>query len=287
MSAYYNDFDPFAAERLRKLIAAGHIAQGDVDDRSILDVNADDLIGYKQCHFFSGIGGWSYALRLAGVSDDSNVWTGSAPCQPFSSAGKQHGKDDERHLGPTFIELVVSGQPDLLFGEQVSSSLVFGRPASKVKRNTTEELEWCWFDDISQRLEDAHYAVAASDISAASVGAHHIRQRCYFGAAKMGDADYSGLSGLREPIDINVSRQGRSASRFNPSATTMDTDVWGSTVPGVNGAETSLFNPTFDTRTDSHGLSGRMGRLRGYGNAIVPQAGAIFVKSFWEATKCK
>jgi len=34
MTAYYNEIDPFAAEWLRNLIAAGHIAAGDVDERS-------------------------------------------------------------------------------------------------------------------------------------------------------------------------------------------------------------------------------------------------------------
>ncbi len=60
--AYYNEFDPIAAEWLRRLIAAGHIAPGDVDERSIEDVRPDDLLGYAQCHFFDGIGVWSYAL---------------------------------------------------------------------------------------------------------------------------------------------------------------------------------------------------------------------------------
>lgn len=52
------------------LIRNGLIAGGEVDERSILDVSADDLIGFTQCHFFAGIGGWSYALRLSGFPDD-------------------------------------------------------------------------------------------------------------------------------------------------------------------------------------------------------------------------
>lgn len=65
MRAYYNEIDPYAAQWLRNLIAAGHIAPGDVDERSIADVRADDLVGYTQCHFFAGIGVWSHALRMA------------------------------------------------------------------------------------------------------------------------------------------------------------------------------------------------------------------------------
>lgn len=65
MTAYYNEFDPFAAAWLRELIAAGHIPAGDVDTRSIADVQPDDLKGYVQVHLFAGIGGWPYALRLS------------------------------------------------------------------------------------------------------------------------------------------------------------------------------------------------------------------------------
>src|SRR6266576_1396734 len=102
---------PFAAQWLRNLIAAGHIAPGEVDERSILDVRPDDLAGYTQCHFFAGIGGWSYALRMAAWGDDQPVWTGSCPCQPFSLAGKQKGFDDDRHLWPIWRELIRECRP--------------------------------------------------------------------------------------------------------------------------------------------------------------------------------
>jgi len=88
LTAYYNEIDPFAAEWLRQLIKDGLIADGEVDERSIEDVTPNELAGFTQCHFFAGIGGWSYALRLAGWPDDQPVWTGSCPCQPFSTAGK-------------------------------------------------------------------------------------------------------------------------------------------------------------------------------------------------------
>ena len=65
MTAFYNEIDPYAAAWLRNLIAAGHIAPGVVDERSIEDINPEELLGYTQCHFFSGIGVWSYALRRA------------------------------------------------------------------------------------------------------------------------------------------------------------------------------------------------------------------------------
>ena len=119
--AYYNEIDQFAAQMLRNLIAAGHIAPGDVDERSIEYVHPSDLKPYTQCHFFAGIGVWSHALRRAGWPDDRPVWTGSCPCQPFSAAGAGAGFDDQRHLWPHFHWLISERRPPVVFGEQVAS----------------------------------------------------------------------------------------------------------------------------------------------------------------------
>lgn len=85
---YYNDNDEFACNWLCELMHEGLIPEGDIDQRSIRDVTARDLRGYRQCHFFAGIGGWPLALALAGWPDECEIWTGSCPCQPFSAAGK-------------------------------------------------------------------------------------------------------------------------------------------------------------------------------------------------------
>src|SRR5689334_6724883 len=128
---YYNENDPKAAAWLRELIKHGHIAAGEVDERSIADVKPGDLAGFVQCHFFAGIGIWSYALRLAGWPDDREVWTGSCPCQPFSAAGKQEGISDERHLWPEWFRLIKDCFPAVIFGEQVAASGVVGRPVTE------------------------------------------------------------------------------------------------------------------------------------------------------------
>ena len=161
--AYYNEFDKYAAEWLRNLIAAGHIAPGDVDDRSIEDVRPSDLDGYAQCHFFAGVGVWSYALRLAGWPDDRPVWTGSCPCQPFSAAGEGAGFDDERHLWPAFHHLIQECKPAIVFGEQVAS-----KDANP------------WIDLVSVDLEAVGYRVGAIAFPSAGVGAPHIRDRLYW-----------------------------------------------------------------------------------------------------------
>ncbi|MGG6075036.1 DNA cytosine methyltransferase [Salmonella enterica] len=162
-TAYYNEIDPFAAAWLQNLIDAGCIAPGVVDTRSIEEVTANDLKGFTQCHFFAGIGVWSYALRCAGWPDSRPVWTGSCPCQPFSQSGKRQGFNDPRHLWPAWFYLVSQCRPHVIFGEQVAS-----------KDGLT------WFDAVQLDLEEAEYAVAVVDLCAACIGAPHIRQRLFW-----------------------------------------------------------------------------------------------------------
>lgn len=162
-AAYYNEIDPFAAQWLRNLIAGGHIAPGEVDERSIEDVTPDDLRGFTQCHFFAGIGVWSHSLRLVGWPDDKPVWTGSCPCQPFSAAGKGDGFADERHLWPHFFHLISELRPQHVFGEQVASG------------NAN-----AWFDLVQTDLEGMGYAFGLVPFMSAGVGAPHIRERAYW-----------------------------------------------------------------------------------------------------------
>ena len=148
---------------LRQMMSDGLIASGDVDERSIVDVQPGDLAGYTRCHFFAGIGGWELALQLAGWPANRHVWTGSCPCQPFSSAGRQKGKTDDRHLWPEWFRLIRKCRPATIFGEQVASAVAHG-----------------WLDDVYQGLEAEDYSVGAAVLPACSVGAPHRRDRLWF-----------------------------------------------------------------------------------------------------------
>lgn len=66
MSVYYNEIDAFCCKWLGELMKRGLIPAGEIDNRSIEDVKPEELKDFIQCHFFAGIGGWPYALRLAG-----------------------------------------------------------------------------------------------------------------------------------------------------------------------------------------------------------------------------
>ncbi|WP_319406163.1 DNA cytosine methyltransferase [uncultured Desulfosarcina sp.] len=296
---YYNDNEKFAANWLRELIKEGMIPNGEVDERSITDIEPADLDGFVQCHFFAGIGGWPYALRLAGWPDDRPVWTGSCPCQPFSVAGKGGGLDDERHLWPAFRWLIAQHRPSTVFGEQV---------ASKDGRD--------WLSGVRTDLEAMGYAVGAADLCAAGIGAPHIRQRLFW----MADSQQQGLEGCYQPGHMELHRgteqirpvgQG-GASHWQHSILIPCADGKWRRVPGrVADTETTIrrflrkehigrwhektgrpdgiiasrdaenileIEPLLFPLDD--GIPNRVGALRGAGNAIVPQLAAEFIMAY-------
>ena len=303
MSAYYNEFDPKAAAWLRELIKQGHIADGVVDERSIIDVTPDELRGFTQCHFFAGIGVWSYALRQAGWSDDRRVWTGSCPCQPFSTAGKGAGFTDERHLWPSFYHLISQCRPDIILGEQVASKDGLG-----------------WLDLVQADLETTGYAFGAVDLCAAGVGAPHIRQRLWFvgvgntiscgrqfvqnvarsNAKGMGSSGWkpfelgqAGGSSKRLADDRYAGPQGWLHGRQNEGWEDQHGHVGRSGATGKSSPNNGFWRDADwlfcrdgkwrpvepSTFPLAHGSPARVGRLRGYGNAIVAQAAQAVIES--------
>ena len=273
---YYNEWDSFAAEWLKQLIKDGLIPNGEVDTRSIADVEPSDLKGFTQCHFFAGIGGWSRALQLAGWSSDRPVWTGSPPCQSFSTAGTRKGKDDERHLWPVFFNLIRECQPPTVFGEQVAAAIRFG-----------------WLDDLQIDFEKEGYAAGAFVLPSGSIGSPHKRDRLFF------VADSNNLRHERSEGD------GRQAQRGTEhSGSVSMADSLGERPEGFCGGREKRITEHSQIRfwEDSaviycrdgkyrpiptepalfplvNGISNRVGILRGAGNAIVPQAAAEIIKA--------
>lgn len=247
--AYYNEIDSYAAQWLRNLIGAGLIADDDVDERSIIDVRPGDLAGYAQCHFFAGIGGWSYALRLAGWPDAEPVWTGSCPCQPLSGAGQRKGHADERHLWPAFYRLIAECSPAIVFGEQVASA---------------DGLEW--LSGIRADLEASCFACGAANLSAAGVRAPQIRQRIYWVARPASEND--GRADSR-----SIARQEpQSGSRLFPRHD-----------PGREIRVAGRPLPDAAVPLLAHGIPARLDQYRAFGNAIVSQVAAEFIRAYLEA----
>jgi len=216
MTAYYNEFDPYCAQWLRNLIDAGHIPPGDVDERSITEVKADEIKEYDQWHFFAGLGGWGYAARLAGIGETSGVLTGSPPCQPFSSAGKRQGYADERHLAPVWLDLVAALRPAWVFGEQV---------AAAIKKDD-------WLDDLLDELEGEGYATGAVVLPACGVGAPHIRQRLWVVAQRMADTN-----SIRQSRQREVGRFSNPAPKGDREKHRVEHDGWGIRLADSNDSQ--------------------------------------------------
>jgi DNA (cytosine-5)-methyltransferase 1 len=252
---YYNEFDPFAAAWLRELISRNLIPNGHVDTRSISDVRPSDLEGYTQCHFFAGIGGWSRALELAGWPSDRPVWTGSCPCQPFSVIGRQEGESDTRHLWPVFAGLIRERKPPVVFGEQV---------ASEAGRN--------WFCGVRSDLEEMGYAAGGADLCAAGIGAPHIRQRIYW----VGVSGDKGLEGHTRH-GIQQHEQGRVETQQDRPTPAPDGPFWDGEWLACSDGRKRKHRPEIPLL--AYGIPARVGRLRGYGNAIVPHLASEFIQA--------
>jgi DNA (cytosine-5)-methyltransferase 1 len=282
---FYNENDRRKAAWLRHLIEEGVIAHGVVDERSIHEVQPEDVAGFDQCHFFAGIGLWSLCLRRAGWPDDRPVWTGSCPCGPFSAAGLRKGFDDPRHLWPEWFRLIRERRPDVLFGEQSADADA-------------------WLDLVQTDLEGCRYAFGAADIPAAGFGGAHRRQRFGFVA----DADNAewwsdrapwhdgrwpktgwikghghprdgGEAGWLAAVDGGHTgperlQRGGQHGQLSPDGRACD---W---LPCSDGAWRPVESGTFPL---AHEDPARLVRLRGYGDAIDVEAFTNLIAAYMDA----
>ena len=247
MTAYYNDNDKHAVAVLKQAISDGVIAPGEVDERSIKEVQPDDLRGFTQCHFFAGAGCWAVAARQAGWADDRPLWTGSCPCQPFSIAGRRKGYADERHLWPSFFRLISECRPPICVGEQVAGKI---------------GLEW--FAGVRADMEECGYACGGADLCAAGVGAPHRRQRIYWVA----NANSEGRQARYDETEKMGYR--------NPTVAEGDRGFW-SGFEAHQGDDGALRRSGPGIFPVAHGVAGRSEMLRLVGNSIVIPLAAEFL----------
>lgn len=250
MSVYYNEFNTATAKWLHNLCRTRAINYGTVDGRDIRKIKHEELARYWRVHFFAGIGGWDLALDLAGWPKDREVWTGSCPCQPFSMAGKKRGYADERDLWPYLFRLISERRPTTVFGEQVDNK--YGRE---------------WLSRLRSDLEGIGYAVGDASVNSAGVGAFQVRQRLYWVA----NTESPGRCGGVPVEEARGTESGGSGKNL----------LFGSR-PDHRGSSSTL--AVGDVCAPSNGIPARMGRLRGYGNAIDPEVAAMFIRAFMEAT---
>jgi DNA (cytosine-5)-methyltransferase 1 len=306
MTSYYNEIDPYCVRVLRKQIAAGNLPDGVVDDRDIREVQPDDLRGFDHVHLFAGIGGIPLGFKWAGVPDDFNIWTGGFPCQDISNAGKRAGIDGERSgLWSEYIRLVRVLRPRYVLVENVAALL--GRGVDRVLGD----------------LAACGYGAEWDCIPAAAFGAPHLRDRLFIVAyARCAERRARYTEGRGDARELDVHRQrpegatglaecgadvadpgggGRGAGQQNLHARQSDTPGRGPVLSVAERQGLALGQGTTRQRTFAaiarsdwwatepdvgrvaHGIPARVDRLRGLGNAVVPQVAEWLGRRILEA----
>lgn len=189
-----------------------------------------------------------------------DVIYGGFPCQPFSVAGNQKGRDDDRYLWPEFSRLVGELKPRWVVGENVPGILHLAA------------------DDVCQDLERQGYKVGIWDYEAAAVGTPHRRERFFFVA----HANSERLYNPDEPRNLQMQKaKGTAAQLERPSSTPIaNSDSAGREKPQQPVPAPAKYSTANDicgwgaepgVGRVAHGVPHRVDRLRGLGNAVVPQ----------------
>jgi DNA (cytosine-5)-methyltransferase 1 len=248
---------------------------------------------------FSGIGGFSFGLERAGmqtvafceidpfcrqvlakhwpgvpIHEDiraldgrtvaADVVCGGFPCQPFSTAGKRRGKEDDRHLWPEMRRVIAEARPAWVIGENVPGII---------------RME---LDAVLSDLEALGYACRTFVVPAAAVDAPHIRARVWV-------------------VARDANRDGESVSAVHAEASRLSCDVADANQPRSQGhgrlreragefssrkvgrAEPRTWLPEPAVGRVAHGIPRRVDRLRALGNAVVPQIPEMIGRAILEA----
>lgn len=176
-----------------------------------------------------------------------DVISGGFPCQPFSTAGKRKGKDDDRFLWPEMLRVIKELRPTWIVGENVAGIV-------------TMEL-----DRVLSDLEAIGYTVQAFIIPACAVDAPHRRDRVFILAYANGGAVRNDSEDRKTPIrEIDQTLNAGLACREEKNG--LDPQK-----PGVPASDICRWATEPDVGRVAHGVPYRVDRIRCLGNAVVPQ----------------
>jgi DNA (cytosine-5)-methyltransferase 1 len=259
---------------------------------------------------FSGIGGFSLGLERAGmrtvafceidpycravlrkhwpgvpIHEDVRILKGEAvgaidlicggfPCQPFSHAGKRMGREDDRHLWPEYRRLIEELRPAWVIGENVAGII---------------NLE---LDNVLADLGSIGYSAATFNIPACAVGAPHRRERVWIVAHADGGGRGGSEHGQQQGQWAEVADTGRSGDVADADLEYREkcdfgAKAWQSPPCGDDIARCGLqgwWEIEPDVGRVADGIPARMDRLKGLGNAVVPQIPEIIGRAIMRAT---
>lgn len=173
-----------------------------------------------------------------------DIISGGFPCQPFSVAGKRKGKEDDRYLWPEMLRVISEVQPSFIVGENVTGIIGMG------------------LEQVLTSLEGQGYYTETFVIPACAVNAPHRRDRIWIIAHS----------------NSNRLEKDSCKQRIRPQGDTIIRNIHSKALQMWN--ESAPIGTSFCGVRD--GISNRVDRIKGLGNAIVPQVGFEIFKAINE-----
>lgn len=237
-----------------------------------------------------------------------DVISGGFPCQPFSVAGKQKGKGDDRYLWPEMLRVITELRPRCVVGENVPGIIKIA--AGQVVKD----------------LERAGYHVVVFNFEAAAVGAWHRRSRVFFvGIADVADTDGrtmrhdcgderkttrkehasrgtgtdpertmadAACERIQRHAEICAAKPAERSGQMQSDAESGNEAVYDAMCSGCAGdarcgksqelADGRCWAAEPDVGRMAHGIPARVDRLKCLGNAVVPQQAYPIFKALME-----
>lgn len=201
-----------------------------------------------------------------------DVISGGFPCQPFSVAGKQKGKGDDRYLWPEMLRVIRELRPRCVVGENVPGIIKIA--AGQVVKD----------------LERAGYHVIVFNFEAAAAGTWHRRSRVFFvGIADVADA---ARERIQRHAEICATKPAERSGQMQSDAESGNEAVYDTMCSGCAGdarwgkswelADGRCWAAEPNVGRVAHGIPARVDRLKCLGNAVVPQQAYPIFKALME-----
>ncbi len=247
----------------------------------------------KHLDLFSGIGGFALAARWAGIEtvafceieefprkvlnknfqgipihhdireldgseyEGIDIITGGYPCQPFSKIGSRKGASDPRHLWPDMLRIIKQAKPSWVVCENVLGHVSMG------------------LDAVLDDFKNTGYETRQFIIPACAVGSPQERKRVWVVAHSASVREQRAMWTGNSKAGENESGRGQQNGGFIRDYSTGPSSRWS----GEWGSNPRVCRV-------GNGIPDRVDRIKGLGNAIVPQVAFEILKAILEANKC-
>lgn len=205
---------------------------------------------------------------------DCDILTAGYPCQPFSFAGKRKGEEDDRHIWPYILKIIAFKRPTWCIFENVYGHISLG------------------LDSVLSDLEAEGYTTRTFVVPACGVNAPHKRNRLWIVAYTNSKRPQE--HGYSQP-DITVGE----GSTYVPNPKSIGVQgLWSSweqephahegqevSVRNSEGRGQTIWDVEPNVGRVAHGIPKRVDRIKGLGNAIVPQIAQRIAWTIMEISK--